>query len=169
MHEDGAFCCLPFKEINVYCYLFEFYYHSCIILQTVVIMLYTVLHGVQVIYNNDFGQSVKIRNCSGSHYIHWGNCKHSSKGKIWFNLQNVIDNPEKTFKTEDFPEIGNGFTVEDCVATIKHLFKLSLILRYRRFESGALQIDQPKLCFHLDPDTQAPLSSFVFENKESHR
>lgn len=81
----------------------------------------------------------------------------------------VIDHPEKTFTSEDFPKIGNGFGVENCVATILELYKLSQILRKRRFECGALRIDQPKLCFHLDPETQAPLGSFIYENKESHR
>lgn len=63
----------------------------------------------------------------------------------------------------------NGFTAEDCAATIRELFKLSVIMRKRRFDTGALRIDQPKLCFHLNPENQMPLSTFVYENKESHR
>ncbi|KAG8286939.1 DIS3-like exonuclease 2 [Homalodisca vitripennis] len=94
---------------------------------------------------------------------------HSCAKLAYEHAQMVIDNPEKTFTSEDFPEIHNGFTAEDCAATVRELYKLSAIMRRRRFDSGALRIDQPKLCFHLDSDTLTPLTSFIYENKESHR
>jgi exoribonuclease R len=83
--------------------------------------------------------------------------------------QMVIDNPEKKLTEEDFPPVTNGFTPEDCAERIRDLYRLSEIMRRRRFDSGALRIDQPKLCFHLDPNTQTPLDSFIYVNKESHR
>lgn len=81
----------------------------------------------------------------------------------------IIDNPDKEWNREDFPEIGNGFDPVDCKRAVKYLYKLSLIMRERRFSTGALRIDMPKLCFSLDQETNRPVSCFIYENKESHR
>ncbi|XP_054288241.1 DIS3-like exonuclease 2 [Macrosteles quadrilineatus] len=94
---------------------------------------------------------------------------HSCTKLAYEHAQMVIDDLDKTFTAEDFPEVSNGFTAEDCAERIRILYKLSQIMRKRRFDSGALRIDQPKLCFHLDAETQTPLSSFIYQNKESHR
>ncbi|KAF9921345.1 hypothetical protein FBU30_008644 [Linnemannia zychae] len=55
--------------------------------------------------------------------------------------------------------------VED---NIKTFFKLSQILRQRRFDNGALSVNSIKLAFETDND-QNPLDASVFELKESNR
>ncbi|KAF9547021.1 hypothetical protein EC957_009025 [Mortierella hygrophila] len=56
-------------------------------------------------------------------------------------------------------------TVED---NIKTFFKLSQILRQRRFDNGALSVNSIKLAFETD-NMQNPLDAAVFELKESNR
>ncbi|KAG0292616.1 hypothetical protein BGZ96_003951 [Linnemannia gamsii] len=55
--------------------------------------------------------------------------------------------------------------VED---NIKTFFKLSQILRQRRFDNGALSVNSIKLAFETD-NLQSPLDAAVFELKESNR
>lgn len=85
------------------------------------------------------------------------------------HAQAIIDNPNKVWNKEDFPPISNGFGPADCVDIIKNLYKLSVIMRKRRFENGALRIDQPKLYFELDPDTGIPVKWNIQELKEANR
>nr|CAH7755922.1 unnamed protein product [Callosobruchus chinensis] len=85
------------------------------------------------------------------------------------HAQNVIENPDKEFTTEDFPTIHNGFTPEDIIGTIKILQKIAVRLREKRIENGALRIDQVKLLFNLDPNSGEPIDFSIYENKEAHR
>ncbi|VEN46067.1 unnamed protein product [Callosobruchus maculatus] len=85
------------------------------------------------------------------------------------HAQNVIENPDKEFTTEDFPTIHNGFTPEDIAGTIKILQKIAVRLREKRIENGALRIDQVKLLFNLDPNSGEPTEFSIYENKEAHR
>lgn len=52
---------------------------------------------------------------------------------------------------------------------IKILYEISKLLRKRRFENGALSINQPKLLFCVDPKTSFPVSCEIYQMKESHR
>ena len=42
-------------------------------------------------------------------------------------------------------------------------------MRNRRFDNGALRIDQPKLYFELDPETGIPIKWSLQESKEANR
>lgn len=68
-----------------------------------------------------------------------------------------------------FPELYNGFTYQDVYNTIKTLGKISATFRKRRFEGGALRIDQPKVSFHLNPTNGLPDSYWIYDSKESHQ
>ncbi|CAK1556232.1 unnamed protein product [Leptosia nina] len=68
-----------------------------------------------------------------------------------------------------FPEIYNGFKYSQIQETIKNLGNISSILRRRRFEGGALRIDQPKVSFTLSPSNGMPESFCIYKSKESHQ
>lgn len=68
---------------------------------------------------------------------------------------------------DDFPKIENGFTLQDCARTIINLRDLARKMRKRRFDGGALKIDQPKILFKLD-EKSLPTSYSLFVAKESN-
>ncbi|XP_020716237.1 DIS3-like exonuclease 2 isoform X2 [Ceratitis capitata] len=74
------------------------------------------------------------------------------------HAQKVIDNPNEEFGVDDFPIICNGFTAADICPRIKILNTVAEALRKKRFEGGALAINNPKIRFQLDPKTGEPLS-----------
>lgn len=84
-------------------------------------------------------------------------------------MQAIIDDPNKEWRQEDFPSICNGFGPTDCSDAIKNLYKLSVIMRKRRYDSGALHIDQPKLYFELNPDTGIPVKWKLDKQMEANR
>ncbi|XP_038223584.1 DIS3-like exonuclease 2 [Zerene cesonia] len=92
---------------------------------------------------------------------------HSCCQLAYENAQAVLEN--KVDAESNFPEICNNFKYEDVNKTIKILGKISSILRRRRFEGGALRIDQPKVSFHLSPKNGMPESFWIYESKESHQ
>lgn len=85
------------------------------------------------------------------------------------HAQMVIENPDKKFTADEFPEIHNGYTPEDIASVIKNLQIIALKLREKRFEKGALRIDQPKIRLQLDPVTQTPISYTSDNQKDSNR
>lgn len=70
-------------------------------------------------------------------------------------------------KAADFPPIENGFTLDDVVKAILNLQSLARKIRKRRFDGGALRIDQPKILFSLD-ENYLPKSFSLFVPKESN-
>ncbi|XP_028170176.1 DIS3-like exonuclease 2 [Ostrinia furnacalis] len=68
-----------------------------------------------------------------------------------------------------FPETYNGYQFKDVYKSIKTLGKIAAVFRNRRFEGGALKIDQPKVSFRLNPENGMPESFCLYENKESHQ
>ncbi|XP_065666029.1 DIS3-like exonuclease 2 [Hydra vulgaris] len=100
-----------------------------------------------------FGRSV-IRSCVKLSYTH---------------AQQLIETgTDSDIKKEEFP-IVEGFSLEKVRDVIHYLFKISQNLRKRRFDSGALRIDQPKLSFNLDSETGLPNGCSVYEYKDSNR
>lgn len=84
------------------------------------------------------------------------------------HAQAVIDDPEN-FDRSSIPKITNGYTVEDATDIILKLYRISKNLRQKRFENGALRIDQVKLSYQLDPATGYPEKYYVQEMKEANR
>lgn len=92
---------------------------------------------------------------------------HSCCQLSYEHAQAVLESNENA--VENFPEIYNGFNYEDVYQTIKILGKISAIFRRKRFEGGALRIDQPKVCFKISPTNGLPESFQIYESKESHQ
>ncbi|XP_034831220.1 DIS3-like exonuclease 2 isoform X1 [Maniola hyperantus] len=83
------------------------------------------------------------------------------------HAQAVLENKEDAEKT--FPEIYNGFKYQDVFKTIQTLGRISAIFRKKRFDGGALRIDQPKVSFHLNPTNGLPDNFWIYDSKESHQ
>lgn len=88
---------------------------------------------------------------------------HSCAQLTYDQVQNVIDG-----KDADFPEIHNNVEVSAIKEAILQLQELAAIIRTKRFDAGALKIDQPKLCFSLDEEN-LPSNLSVYEIKDSHK
>ncbi|XP_018323945.1 DIS3-like exonuclease 2 isoform X2 [Agrilus planipennis] len=85
------------------------------------------------------------------------------------HAQKIIENPDDEISDDGTPKIHNGFEWNDLKKVVTALYEISLNLRRKRFENGALQINQPKMVFRLDPTSMVPTEWFVYENKEAHR
>ncbi|KAF5293773.1 hypothetical protein FQA39_LY03258 [Lamprigera yunnana] len=85
------------------------------------------------------------------------------------HAQMMIENPDKIFNSEELPHIHGGFTCRDLSSVVNSLQQIALILRKKRFDAGALRLDQTKLLFHLDRTSGEPLEVFTYENKDAHR
>ncbi|KAM3966197.1 DIS3-like exonuclease 2 [Aphomia sociella] len=83
------------------------------------------------------------------------------------HAQAILEDKEDS--EDSFPETYNGFKYSDIYKIIKILGKISSILRKKRFEEGALRIDQPKVAFHLNSTNGLPDSFWIYESKESHQ
>ncbi|XP_071109120.1 DIS3-like exonuclease 2 isoform X1 [Haliotis cracherodii] len=100
-----------------------------------------------------FGRTV-IRSCVKCSYDH---------------AQGFIENPDREWRQEELPPITNGFVVEDIRKRVLQLDKIAKCLRKKRFDSGALRLDQVKLTFALDKDTGMPNGYSVYEQRDSNR
>lgn len=84
-------------------------------------------------------------------------------------LQIFLENPDKkNWDESEFPTVYNGYTISNCAAAVCHLHKLASVMRKKRFDNGALAINQPKLSFEIDRATCEPLSYSLYILKESN-
>jgi protein SSD1 len=60
------------------------------------------------------------------------------------------------------------FSKDHVETSIKNLFKLSAVLRKKRYDNGALSMNSVKLSFTLDDDNN-PIDVSVFESKEANK
>lgn len=70
---------------------------------------------------------------------------------------------------KDFPEIYNGFQFKHIQKTVKIVGDIAAKFRKRRFEAGALRIDQPKVSFRLSTQNGLPESYWIYQIKESNQ
>ncbi|XP_041987302.1 DIS3-like exonuclease 2 [Aricia agestis] len=82
------------------------------------------------------------------------------------HAQDILDDKENI--EENFAEIYNGFKYSDIHEAIKVLGHMSSIFRQRRFDGGALRIDQLKITFKLGP-TGLPETYSIYESRASHQ
>lgn len=88
--------------------------------------------------------------------------------------QIMIDNPGKAL-SEKVLDIKESFTALLLSDVVNNLFKLSVILRDRRFARGALSLDQPKIHICMDPviirehGIPVPVNYRLEERKDSNR
>ncbi|XP_034482903.1 DIS3-like exonuclease 2 [Drosophila innubila] len=84
------------------------------------------------------------------------------------HAQKIIDNPGESFTEDDFPTILNGFTVNDIVKRVTWLNGIASNMRSKRFDNGALTINNAKVRFTLDPLTGEPMGFEVEKQREAN-
>jgi len=88
--------------------------------------------------------------------------------------QAMIENPEKT-QFQNSLNIKGNYTVSSLSNVVNNLFKLSNQLRNKRFDNGALRLDQPKLQICIDTilsqeqGIPIPVNYHLEERKDSNR
>ncbi|XP_059053998.1 DIS3-like exonuclease 2 [Achroia grisella] len=92
---------------------------------------------------------------------------HSCCQLAYDHAQAILDN--NVDAKDKFPETYNGFQYSDIQKSIKILGEISSKFRRRRFENGALRIDQSKVAFQLNTANGLPDSFYIYESKESHQ
>jgi DIS3-like exonuclease 2 len=85
------------------------------------------------------------------------------------HAQLMLENPDKEWTGGELPQIYGKYTPKDLSCVVNNLNRLAVIMRSKRFEGGALRIDQPKLEFLLESGSGLPLHYSVYVNKECHR
>ena len=101
-----------------------------------------------------FGRTV-IRSCVKLSYNH---------------AQQMIDTDNHSdLPVDEFPQINGNFDLSNVAERVKTLYGISKHLRNRRFDSGALRLDQPKLSFTLDDKSGNPNGFGVYEYRDSNR
>ena len=76
------------------------------------------------------------------------------------HAQDMLDDPDKLWKEGELPPIKPQFNVKDIVVKVNLLNKIALNLKQKRIDNGCLKLDNPKMCFRLDPETGLPLVSY---------
>lgn len=56
----------------------------------------------------------------------------------------------KPLDEETFPQVHNGKSIDEIGTSVRNLYEMAKKLRQKRFENGALQLNQPKIAFELD-------------------
>ncbi|RZC43250.1 DIS3-like exonuclease 2, partial [Asbolus verrucosus] len=85
------------------------------------------------------------------------------------HAQIMIEEPQKIFDDDQLPVIHNGFTPEYLTKVVNNLQMIAVNLREKRKQNGALQINQVKISFSLDPSTGQPSDFWIYTNKAAHR
>lgn len=83
--------------------------------------------------------------------------------------QIMIDDEMYNWSEDDSLKIKGDYEPIDLVRVVRNLYKLSRHMNKRRFDTGALKIDQPKLHVFLDKETKIPTSYKLEERQESNR
>ncbi|KZC11857.1 DIS3-like exonuclease 2, partial [Dufourea novaeangliae] len=84
------------------------------------------------------------------------------------HAQKFIESPKNNWPN-DMLNIRGNYNVNDLSSKVNSLHNLATKMRNKRYASGALQIDQPKLFVTIDRTTGEPISYSIEENKESNR
>lgn len=90
------------------------------------------------------------------------------------SAQIMIGNPEVPL-SEDIVDIKGDYTTSLLSDVVNNLFKLSVILREKRYDNGALRLDQPKIEIYVDPmifekhGVPVPINYSLKQYKDSNR
>lgn len=94
---------------------------------------------------------------------------NSSCQMSYEQAQKLIDyNKLKIDEFNDKLDIKNGYKINDLSIIVNDLYKLSKVLRNKRFNDGALKIDQPKIHIVLDEITKLPVTYKLEERLDSN-
>lgn len=83
--------------------------------------------------------------------------------------QKMIDDESYDWEKDGSLKIAGNYKPSDLVRVVRNLFNISTELKKKRFDEGALRIDQPKLIVFLDKETRLPVSYKLEERIESNR
>ena len=101
-----------------------------------------------------FGRTV-IRSCVKLSYDH---------------AQQLIEATDlKELDVSQFPVVEGPHQLEDIYQSVHQLYEFSVILRKKRFTSGAISLNQPKLVFTLDAETGQPNGFGSYVARDSNR
>ena len=101
-----------------------------------------------------FGRTV-IRSCTKLSYEH--------------AQQLITTEDPDTLDLTQFPGINGTHGIADVHECVRHLYQLSVLLRRKRFDSGALSLNQPKMTFNLDKETGQPTGFGSYVARDSNR
>ena len=85
------------------------------------------------------------------------------------HAQDMLESPHRTWKAEELPEIRPPWTSNIISDKVNMLQSIAVHLRQKREASGALRLDQPKLCFRLDRESGLPQGFKMYEHRHSNR
>lgn len=66
------------------------------------------------------------------------------------HAQDIIDHPHKQFAISEMPPIHCGRKIRDVKLAVRQLDAIARKLKAKRFQSGALKLDLPKLRFDVE-------------------
>lgn len=99
-----------------------------------------------------FGRSI-IRSCCKLSYEH---------------AQDLLDDPDRERAPGELPDVFGKHTIAEIAECLRVLRGMTESMRRRRFDGGALRLDQVKVVFSLGENFQ-PYGFSVYEHTESHR
>ncbi|XP_058461301.1 DIS3-like exonuclease 2 [Malaya genurostris] len=85
------------------------------------------------------------------------------------HAQIMLDKPNENLNSDDFPTMHHGYTANYLSRIVNSLQSIAVQLRARRMENGCLKINQPKLCFTLDPNSGKPTAYDVYELRTANQ
>jgi len=85
------------------------------------------------------------------------------------HAQDMIDQPTKEWIEDELPPIKHPWNTRIISEKVNMLQSIAVNLRQKREESGALRLDQPKLCFALDGQTGLPQGFKMYTHRHSNR
>lgn len=89
----------------------------------------------------------------------------------YIHVQNVIDAGSDTTKAKDALQdidLSGNHTLDDVIESISILNSTAKAMRKRRFEAGAVRLDQPKIGFELNDDLE-PVNAEPYVIRDSNR
>ena len=85
------------------------------------------------------------------------------------HAQDMLDQPKKEWSIDELPPIKSPWTSKIISEKVSMLQNIAVNLRSKRENSGALRLDQPKLCFTLNKENGLPLGFKMYEHRHSNK
>lgn len=85
------------------------------------------------------------------------------------HAQIMLNRPNENLNPDEFPKIYQEYTPNYLSRIVNQLQTIAVQLRARRMENGCLKINQPKLCFNLDPNTGEPIEFATYELRTANQ
>ncbi|KAM9127652.1 DIS3-like exonuclease 2 isoform 1-T2 [Pangshura tecta] len=85
------------------------------------------------------------------------------------HAQSMIENPSKVFGPEELPPVSPQHPVDEIHQAVLNLHRIAKHLRKQRFIDGALRLDQLKLSFTLDKESEMPQGCYIYQYRDSNK